>query len=56
MKNLSNMLNQEELKNISALIKVAPINGGQALIVASLLAKIESLLTNEQTNVPQEDK
>lgn len=33
-----------DLKNIAELIKVAPINGNQALTVAQLLLKIDALM------------
>lgn len=41
------MFTQEELKNIKALIGIAPIKGTDALTVALLLQKIEGLLTPE---------
>jgi len=39
------MFNKEELKNILALINIAPIKGGEATTVAILQQKIVGLLT-----------
>ena len=47
------MFTQEELKNILALINLAPIKGGEATTVALLQQKIVSLLTPE---VPKNEK
>jgi len=46
------MFTNDELKNIKALIGIAPIKGTDALTVALLLQKIESLLVPE----PKEEK
>lgn len=42
---MKNQFTQEEIKNILALINVAPIKGQEAFIVAQLQMKLNNLLT-----------
>ena len=47
----------EELKNIALLISKANITGGEAMVVALLLQKINTLLAPPKAEVaPQEEK
>lgn len=49
------MFTTEELKNISALINIAPIKGQEAMTVALLQQKIGSLLTPGSNVDPKPD-
>lgn len=46
---MNNNFTQEELKNISALIQLAPITGKESVTVAQLLIKIGGMLTETLT-------
>lgn len=46
-----NTLTKEDINNIVELIKLAPINGGQSLLVAGLLYKLSSL--TRETKAPE---
>jgi hypothetical protein len=43
------MLTKEELKNIRVLICLAPMTGKEATVVASLIAKIDMLLSEGES-------
>lgn len=47
------MFTQEELKNISVLINIAPIKGAEATTVALLQQKINNLLVLPSENSPE---
>lgn len=49
-----NNFTQEELKNILALINIAPIKGNEATTVALLQQKIFKMLTPETSEKPKD--
>jgi len=50
------MFNQEELKNILALVSIAPIKGADAMTVAFLQQKINALLVTESVSTEETKK
>lgn len=43
-----NKFTEEDIKNIIALVQLAPINGGQAHVVGEIIDKLKGLLQSEK--------